>query len=301
MCCGRSRTGNRRRPRRSRSRGCLPGSRGLCRFPAPQSWRAWTRTTRLRRSHSAPRICVPSKAPPHGSRSRGRATPNTWKKGLVSEMRIGILGSGLMGAKLGTIWARAGHEVVFSYARTKEKLQKLARDAKGKARAGTPREAAQDADALLLAVHWSRVDDVLQQAGDLSGKVVVPCSLPMNADDTGLVIAHTSSGAEQLGTRVPKARVVSAFGTVPSEVLFGVFEARRKARRPSLVYCGDDASGKKIAAELIRDVGFDPVDAGPLRIARYTEPFALLVAQLAYEGDGGPELAYRFERFGRKG
>jgi len=50
---------------------------------------------------------------------------------------------------------------------------------------------------------------------------------------------------------------------------------------------------------LIRDVGFDPVDAGPLRIARYTEPFTMLVAQLAYEGAGGPELAYRFERFGK--
>ena len=214
-------------------------------------------------------------------------------------MRIGILGSGLMGGKLGTIWARAGHEVVFSYARSEQKLKKLARDAKGKARSGTPREAAQDADALLLAVHWSRVEDVLKQAGDLSGKVLVTCSLPMNADDTGLVIAHTSSGAEALAKRVPKARVVSAFGSVPSEVLFGVFEARRKARRPSLVYCGDDASGKKTAAQLIRDVGFDPVDAGPLRIARYTEPFTLLIAQLAYAGDGGPELAYRFERFGK--
>jgi predicted dinucleotide-binding enzyme len=91
---------------------------------------------------------------------------------------------------------------------------------------------------------------------------------------------------------------VSAFHTVPSEVLFGVYEARRKSSRPSLVYCGDDAKGKVMAAELIRDVGFDPVDAGPLRIARYSEPFALLVAQLAYEGTGGPELAYRFERFG---
>ncbi len=99
---------------------------------------------------------------------------------------------------------------------------------------------------------------------------------------------------------IPKARVVAAFNTVPSEVLFGVFEARRKATRPSLVYCGDDSSSKGIAAELIRDVGFDPEDAGPLRIARYTEPFALLVAQLAYEGKGGPELAYRFERFGRR-
>src|SRR5256884_5639805 len=139
-------------------------------------------------------MCAPSRAPPHGSRSRGRATPNTWKKGPVSDMRIGILGSGLMGAKLGTIWARAGHEVVFSYARSEQKLQKLARDAKGKARAGTPREAAQQADALLLAVHWSRVHDVLQQAGDLSGNVIVTCSLPMNADDTDLVIAHRSSG-----------------------------------------------------------------------------------------------------------
>src|SRR5512143_573004 len=216
-------------------------------------------------------------------------------------MRIGILGSGLMGAKLGTIWTRAGHEVVFSYARSAQKLQRLAREARGKARAGTPGEAAREADALLLAVHWSRVDDVVRQAGDLSGKVIVTCSLPMTADDTDLVIAHTSSGAEALAKRIAGARVVSAFGTVPSEVLFGVFEARRKATKPSLVYCGDHARSKRIAAQLIGDVGFDPVDAGPLRIARYIEPFTLLIAQLAYEGDGGPELAYRFERFRRKG
>jgi predicted dinucleotide-binding enzyme len=216
-------------------------------------------------------------------------------------MRIGILGSGLMGGKLGTLFARAGHEVVFSYARSEQKLKRLARAAQRNARAGTPGEAARASDVLLLAVHWSRVDDVLKHAGDVSGKVIVSCSLPTNADDTGLVIAHTSSGAEALAKKVPKARVVSAFNTVPSEVLFGVFAARRKSRKPSLVYCGDDARSKEIAAELIRDVGFDPVDAGPLRIARYTEPFALLVAQLAYEGDEGPELAYRFERFGRKG
>jgi predicted dinucleotide-binding enzyme len=203
-----------------------------------------------------------------------------------------------MGGKLGTIFARAGHEVVFSYARSERKFQTLARDARGRARAGTPREAVQEADAVLLAVHWSRMEDVLKQTGDLSGKVVITCSLPMNDDNTELVVAHTSSGAEELARMVPKARVVAAFQTVPSEVLFGVYEARRKARRPSLVYSGDDESGKRVAAQLIRDAGFDPVDAGPLRIARYTEPFALLVAQLAYEGEGGPELAYRFERFG---
>jgi hypothetical protein len=212
-------------------------------------------------------------------------------------MRIGILGSGLMGGKLGTLFARAGHDVVFSYARDQQKLERLARDAGGKARAGTPREAARDAEVLLLAVHWNRVDDVLRQAGDLSGRVVVSCSLPMNDDDTELVVAHTSSGAEELARRAPGARIVSAFGTVPSEVLFAVFDARGGEPRPTMLYCGDDDDAKATAARLIADVGFEPLDAGPLRIARYAEPFTLLVARLAYEGDGGPELAYRFLRY----
>jgi hypothetical protein len=214
-------------------------------------------------------------------------------------MRIGILGSGLMGSKLGTLFARAGHDVVFSYARSEQKLKRLAREAKGNARAGTPADAARDTDALLLAVHWSRVDDVLQQAGDLSGKILLTCSLPMNAQDTELVVSHTSSGAEELAKKARKAKVVSAFGTVPSEAFFGVFDARRRKNRPSLVYCGDDKRAKRVAATLIRDVGFDPFDAGALRVARYMEPFALLMAEVAYEGQGGPEVAYRFERFGK--
>ena len=216
----------------------------------------------------------------------------------MSGMRIGILGSGLMGGKLGTLFARAGHKVVFSYARSERKLKRLAGEAKGGARAGTPREAALDSDVLLLAVHWSRVADVLKQAGDLRGKIIVSCSLPMSADDTKLVVARTSSGAEMIAKRIRGAQLVSAFNTVPSEVLFPVFEGRRRAKRPSLVYCGDDPGSKEVIAGLIRDVGFDPLDVGPLRIARYTEPFALLVAQLAYEGDRGPELAYRFEWLG---
>jgi 8-hydroxy-5-deazaflavin:NADPH oxidoreductase len=215
-------------------------------------------------------------------------------------MRIGILGSGLMGGKLGTIFARAGHEVIFSYSRSERKLKRLAREARGHARAGTPAEAVREADALLLAVHWSRVDDALKQAGDVSGKVIVTCSLPMNADDTKLVIAHRSSGAEALARKARKAAVVCAFSSVPSEVLFDVFDAKRRTRRrPSLLYCGDDQDAKDVAVSLIRDVGFEPVDAGPLRIARFLEPFSLAMAQLAYEGDQGPEIAYRIERFGK--
>ena len=142
---------------------------------------------------------------------------------------------------------------------------------------------------------------MLKQTGDLSGKVVITCSLPMNAKDTALAVAHTSSGAEALARKVRKAKVVSAFSTVPSEVLFDVFGAKRRTRRrASLVYCGDDQDAKDVAATLIRDVGFDPVDAGPLRIARYLEPFSLAMAQLAYEGEEGPEIVYRIERFGSR-
>ena len=210
-------------------------------------------------------------------------------------MHIGILGSGLMGGKLGTIFARAGHEVVFSYSRSEQKLQQLASEAGARARVGTPAEAVREADAVLLAVHWTRLDDVLSQAGTLSGKTVLTCSMPMSADDSHMVVGFSNSGAELLAQRVPDAHVVSAFSTVPSEVLFPVYARRKHATHPDLIYCGDSQDAKNVAATLIRDVGFNPIDVGPLRAARLLEPFVLIIAQLAYAGDA-PELAYRFER-----
>jgi len=216
-------------------------------------------------------------------------------------MRIGILGSGLIGGKLGTVFSRAGHEVVFSYSRSRRKLQRLAANAGGRAQAGTPAEAVAGADAVLLAVHWMRLDEVLAQAGTLSGQTLLSCTLPMSADDTDLVIGHSSSGAEALAAKLPQARIVCAFSTVPSEVLYAVFERRRRATPPDLVYCGDHAAAKKTAARLIRDAGFRPLDLGPLTAARHVEPFSLVVARIAYGGKGGPQLAYRFERFPRRG
>ena len=211
-------------------------------------------------------------------------------------MRIGILGSGLMGSKLGTLFVRAGHDVVFSYSHDFGKLERLAKKAGPKAQAGTPAQAVRGADAVLLAVHWSRVDDAQAQAGALSGKLVLSCTLPMNKDDSHLVAGLTTSGAEVLAAKLSKAHVVSAFSTVPSEVLFAVFAARKKKTRPDLVFCGDNKKAKKTAARLIRDVGFNPVDVGRLSLARHIEPFSLLAAEIAYEGKGGPGLAYRFEK-----
>jgi len=202
-----------------------------------------------------------------------------------------------MGGRLGTIYARAGHDVVFSYARTRGKLDDLAREAGNGARSGTPADAVREADVVVLAVHWTRVDDVLAQAGDLSGKVVLTCSLAMSADDSHLVIGHTSSGPEALAQKSPGAKVVAAYNTVPGEILLPVFEQRDSdRRRPDLIYCGDDPQAKAGVAALIRDSGFNPVDLGALRTARYMEPFGLTVSVLAYGGKDGPEMGYRFVR-----
>lgn len=214
-------------------------------------------------------------------------------------MKIGILGSGRMGGHLGRMFAGVGHEVVFSYARDAAKLARLAEQAGPGTRAGSPAEAVADADLVLLAVHWLRVDDVLAQAGDLGGKTVISCCVPLDAGDAELVVAHTCSGAEVLARRLPDAHLVAAFQSTPSELLPRAFDARAAAVRPSVVFCGDDAGSKVRVAGLIDQIGFDPVDAGALRVARYIEPFGMLSAVLAYSTDQGPAWAYRFGRIDR--
>ncbi|HEV8581069.1 MAG TPA: NAD(P)-binding domain-containing protein [Thermoanaerobaculia bacterium] len=210
-------------------------------------------------------------------------------------MRIAILGSGRMGASLGSLWSGAGHTVTFSYSRDPQRLEDLARSTKGDASAASPSEAAERSDMILVAVPWFRLDDALAQMGSPAGKVVLTCSLPMTEDDSDLALGHTSSGAEELARRLPAARVVAAFNTIPSELIADPARPSRP-ERPEVVFCGDDDEAKALVAGLIRDTGFEPVDAGPLRVARWMEPFGLLVAQLAYEMELGPEMGYRFLR-----
>jgi 8-hydroxy-5-deazaflavin:NADPH oxidoreductase len=205
----------------------------------------------------------------------------------------------LMGGKPGALFARAGHGLP-STARNDDKLKKLARETQGNARADTPREAAREAGAALLAVRGPRMDDVLRQAGDLSGRRIVTCSLPMNDDNAGLVRAHTSSGTEALAQRVPEAEGVAAFHSAPGEVLFSMFEARGNATQRHLVCFGDTQPEERPAARLIRDVGFESVDAGPLRSDRYLEPFALLVDRLAYWAKGAQNPRTGSSGFGHR-
>lgn len=203
-------------------------------------------------------------------------------------MKIGIIGSGNMGSGLGRIWAAKGHEVIFSYSRSQEKLSSLAASLPN-AKAGTPAEAAQ-AEIILLSVRWSDVPDALKQAGSLSGKIVIDCTNPLKPDLSGLVIGHTTSAAEEIGRMAPGAKIVKAFNTAFAQVyeeksrLFG-------SRRVSMLYCGDDAEAKSVVAKLISDVGFEPIDCGPLTAARLLEPAAMLVITLGYGMKMGTNMA----------
>jgi 8-hydroxy-5-deazaflavin:NADPH oxidoreductase len=186
-------------------------------------------------------------------------------------MRIGVLGSGLIGGKLGTVFATAMTSC------------------------SAIRVAAGSSNSLSARPGPTRLQE--HRPRRHMGPMQCCSQCTMSEDDSHLVIGHTSSGAEILAAKAPKAHVVSAFSTVPSEVLLSVFEAHKNGKPPDLVFCGDHDGAKRTAAHLIREAGFNPVDLGALTAARYIEPFSLLTAQIAYRGPDGPELAYRFEHF----
>ncbi len=204
-------------------------------------------------------------------------------------MRIGIIGSGKMGGGLGRLWAKHGHEVMFSYSRRPEKLQDLVHEIGFHAQAGMPEEAVRFADVLLLAVPWEGVRDALTAAGPLDGKIVLSCvnpvaSLPFNA-------GKMSSAAEEIAKLAPGAIVIEAFNTIFAGILHS--RAQFGSETPTVFYCGDDRDAKLEAATLIRDAGFDPVDAGPLHNARYIEPLATLMTELGYSHRQGSDIAMR--------
>jgi predicted dinucleotide-binding enzyme len=204
-------------------------------------------------------------------------------------MNIGIIGSGNMGSGLGRIWARRGHNIIFSFSRDPEKLAALAGSVPN-AKSGTPKEAVKRSEAVLLSVRWENVKDALKAAGPLKGKIIIDCTNPLKPDRSGLAVGHATSAAEEIAKLAPGAKVVKAFNTIFADVyhsesrLFGT-------RRTTMFFCGDDAEAKAAVSKLIIDVGFEPIDAGPLRCARYLEPLAMLMIELGYVKRMGTGIA----------
>ena len=213
-------------------------------------------------------------------------------------MRIAILGSGNMGSALGHLFASAGHFVAYSFSRDPAKLDRLAKSSGPRARAASPADAARDAEVIVLTVLWQHVRSVLRTAGSLNGKVLIDCTNPLTLSDDALAVGHRTSGAEIISRRARGALVVKAFNTTPSELLRAGVDVLPE--RPAACYCGDDVPAKRITARLIRQLGFDPVDCGALMNARYLEPLAMLVGELAYNQGKRPEVGLRILRRDRR-
>jgi len=207
-------------------------------------------------------------------------------------MNLGIIGSGNVGGTLGTRWAQAGHQVTFATRKPDSKeMQELVAGAGPTARAASVQDAAK-AEVILLATPWPATEEIVRSAGDLSGKVLIDVTNPLlNLD--GLALGTTTSGGEQVAQWAAGARVVKAFNTVGNNIMA---DPRFGDRLLALLYCGDDAAAKKTVHSLAAELGFDPIDAGPLSQARLLEPMALLWISLALKQGLGREFAFQLLR-----
>lgn len=206
-------------------------------------------------------------------------------------MKIAVLGTGNVSKALGCRWAQCGHAVYFG-ARdpsSAESQQVLAR-AGANARLGTCAEAIAASEAILLGIPFDQTRAVLAAAPNLDGKIVMDCINPLTPDLQGLTVGHTTSAAEQIAEWFPTARVVKAFNTLSAATM----ENPRYGDCDAHVFiCGDDEEAKTAVKQLARDLAFDPIECGPLKLARQLEPLAMLYVYLAvFQGWGG-DCAFR--------
>jgi len=205
-------------------------------------------------------------------------------------VKIAIIGSGHIGAGLARAWARRGHAVVFG-ARDPDDAELVALCASLGATAATVTTAVRDAAVIALAVPAPALENVVAAAGDLAGAIVIDCT---NAVERGMALTygHTTSAAEELQRRIPRARVVKSFNAQGAENLADPSYGGVAATN---FYCGDDADAKAIVHGLVADVGFEPVDAGPLASARLLEPL-MIVWVTAAQALGTRDLAFKLLR-----
>jgi len=209
-------------------------------------------------------------------------------------MDIGIIGSGAMGRAMGETWARKGHRICFSYSRDPARLAAIAHAAGNGACAGTPQEAADFGEIVVLAVPWPLALELLERVGSLlNGKTLITCVVPWNGDRSGLFVENGTSAAEEIARQVPAANVVETLAVLSDALGGSPFSPPDRA---SMFYCGDCPVAKAKVSELIEDLALEPVDAGALRIARYLEPMAALLQHLAVGQGQGMQIALKLLR-----
>ena len=179
-------------------------------------------------------------------------------------MRIGIIGSGMIGGTAARLFARAGHEVAVSNSRGPESLRDLAAELGPRARAATVDEAARFGEVVLLALPF-RSPEALPSAASVSGRIVIDAMNPYAAGG-GMVDLGDSTSSEETARRLPGARIVKAFNTIWFKHLAEQGDPSRPvAERRAIFVAGDDAEAKGVVSRLIEEIGFAPVDSGGLR------------------------------------
>ena len=194
-------------------------------------------------------------------------------------MKIGIIGSGVVGQTLGSGFAAAGHDVKLG---TREpwgdKAQAWAGRAGGRAAAASFRDAAAFADVAVLATLWSGTESALRIAGpeNLKGKVVIDATNPLQPSPSGppgLALGHTDSGGEQVQRWLPQSRVVKCFNIVGNAHMV---KPQFPGGPPDMLICGNDAEAKRVVNELCKSLGWpDTLDIGGIEGSRVLEPMAI--------------------------
>lgn len=204
-------------------------------------------------------------------------------------MKIAIIGTGHVGGALGTGWARAGHEIIFGTRDPQSPEVKQLLKSASKTKSASPSDAAAAAEIVTLAVPWKAVSEVLKEIEpNLTGKTLIDCTNPAKE---WLGMDH--SGGEQVAKLARGAKVVKSFNTTGFENMQNPKLGNDAA---TMFYAGDDKDAKKLVHRLASDLGFDPVDVGPLSESHALEIMASLWGALAYGQQMGRGIAFRLLR-----
>ena len=195
----------------------------------------------------------------------------------AGKMRVGIVGSGMVGGTLGGVWVEAGHEVMFS-SRDLEHDKELAAKLGPNARAGTPREAAAFGEVLMISVPYGALPEVGKSLADLiKGKVVIDTCNPFVGRDGDIANWARDKGAGLASAQLlPGERLVRAFNAIGA---YRMGEAHREPGSVGMPMAGDDAEAIAAASRLIRDIGYEPVLVGGLAMGKYLVPGTALAGE----------------------
>jgi predicted dinucleotide-binding enzyme len=202
-------------------------------------------------------------------------------------MRIAIIGAGSVGATLGRAWIKYGEDVIWGLRNPADpKHAALPRE-----RVKAPAEAVKEAEVVVIATPWSSAEAAIRSLGSLAGKIVIDCTNPlgMGPDGLQLVLGFNTSAGEQVASWAPGAIVFKTLNTTGAG---NMAKAAEYPVKPVMLVAGDDAGSKLRVMELVGKLGFEAVDAGPLKNARLLEPLAMLWIDQAMKRGRGRDFAF---------